>query len=202
MDTGAQLYQAVLAEPFDDAPRLIYADWLEEQGEAERARFIRDQVKYNNGHSVKHRVSYGRTAQLADAKPWNTKFDRVTTPSIVHVHNFGRSSVVFRRGFPAKVITTSYEFWTKGAHRIVLDHPIVEIDLEEFRVAESIGHNGQSLYYCRPEAYGPITNTFAKMPMPGPCKNCVEMEIAICQTLANMARKMNNLPLLTFPKDS
>ena len=29
--------QDIVANPDDDAPRLIYADWLEEHGEAERA---------------------------------------------------------------------------------------------------------------------------------------------------------------------
>src|SRR4051794_28257705 len=33
------LFQAVLAEPDDDTPRLIYADWLEERGDP-RAEFI------------------------------------------------------------------------------------------------------------------------------------------------------------------
>jgi uncharacterized protein (TIGR02996 family) len=33
--------QAILAAPDDDAPRLVYADWLEEHGQPERAEFIR-----------------------------------------------------------------------------------------------------------------------------------------------------------------
>jgi len=35
--------RAVLADPGDDAPRLIYADWLDEQGDCDRAEFIRVQ---------------------------------------------------------------------------------------------------------------------------------------------------------------
>ena len=31
--------------PDDDAPRLIFADWLDEHGEARRAEFIRVQVE-------------------------------------------------------------------------------------------------------------------------------------------------------------
>jgi uncharacterized protein (TIGR02996 family) len=38
------LLKAVIAEPDDDSPRLIYADWLEENGQEERAEFIRVQV--------------------------------------------------------------------------------------------------------------------------------------------------------------
>src|SRR4051812_42577131 len=35
----------VLAAPEDDAPRLVYADWLEEQGRAERGELIRVQCE-------------------------------------------------------------------------------------------------------------------------------------------------------------
>src|SRR5262245_10972802 len=37
------LLQAILADPEDDAIRLVYADYLEERGEPERAEFIRVQ---------------------------------------------------------------------------------------------------------------------------------------------------------------
>src|SRR5687767_8806243 len=38
---GEQLLRGVLEAPEDDAPRLVYADWLEENGDGERAEFIR-----------------------------------------------------------------------------------------------------------------------------------------------------------------
>lgn len=37
--------KAILADPDDDSPRLIYADWLDEQGQPERAEFIRVQCE-------------------------------------------------------------------------------------------------------------------------------------------------------------
>jgi uncharacterized protein (TIGR02996 family) len=39
------LMQAVLAAPDDDAPRLVFADWLDEHGEPERAEFVRVQCE-------------------------------------------------------------------------------------------------------------------------------------------------------------
>ena len=39
------LYRAVLAAPADDLPRLVLADWFEENGNAERAGYIRAQVE-------------------------------------------------------------------------------------------------------------------------------------------------------------
>ena len=39
------LYRAVLADPADDTPRLVYADALEDAGESDRAAFVRGQVE-------------------------------------------------------------------------------------------------------------------------------------------------------------
>ena len=45
MSDADALLRAVLAAPDDDAPRLVYADWLEEHGDGARAAFIRSQVE-------------------------------------------------------------------------------------------------------------------------------------------------------------
>jgi uncharacterized protein (TIGR02996 family) len=37
---------AIAANPHDDLPRLVFADWLEEQGDGERGAFIRAQIAY------------------------------------------------------------------------------------------------------------------------------------------------------------
>src|SRR4051794_18637183 len=45
MTDGEALLRAVLVNPADDAPRLVYADWLEENGTPGHAAFIRGQIK-------------------------------------------------------------------------------------------------------------------------------------------------------------
>lgn len=40
-DRRAAFIQAICENPKDDTPRLMYADWLDEHGESERAEFIR-----------------------------------------------------------------------------------------------------------------------------------------------------------------
>jgi uncharacterized protein (TIGR02996 family) len=45
MIESAELKQAVIANRDDDTPRLIYADWLDENGQSDRAAFIRAQVE-------------------------------------------------------------------------------------------------------------------------------------------------------------
>jgi uncharacterized protein (TIGR02996 family) len=41
MTDGDALYRAIVARPEDDTPRLVYADWLEENGREEEAEFTR-----------------------------------------------------------------------------------------------------------------------------------------------------------------
>jgi uncharacterized protein (TIGR02996 family) len=41
---GDILLRNVLTDPADNTARLVYADWLEENGQGERAHFIRDQI--------------------------------------------------------------------------------------------------------------------------------------------------------------
>ncbi|MCI0703718.1 MAG: TIGR02996 domain-containing protein [Planctomycetia bacterium] len=45
MNDGEALRRAILALPEDDTPRLIFADWLQENNQPERAEFIRAQVE-------------------------------------------------------------------------------------------------------------------------------------------------------------
>jgi uncharacterized protein (TIGR02996 family) len=42
---GDALFRAVCESPADDTPRLVYADWLDEHGQPERAEFIRLQCE-------------------------------------------------------------------------------------------------------------------------------------------------------------
>ena len=45
MSDEAALLAAIFANPDEDTPRLVYADWLDEHGQPERAEFIRVQVE-------------------------------------------------------------------------------------------------------------------------------------------------------------
>lgn len=44
-DERAALMRAILTQPDDNTPRLVFADWLDEQGEPSRATFIREHIK-------------------------------------------------------------------------------------------------------------------------------------------------------------
>ncbi len=47
MDERQQFLRSIEADPEDDTPRLVFADWFEEHGDEDRARFIRLQCEYH-----------------------------------------------------------------------------------------------------------------------------------------------------------
>lgn len=56
MSTAAAFLDAILHEPEEMSHRLVYADWLEEQGEPERAEFIRLQIERARLHPADPRA--------------------------------------------------------------------------------------------------------------------------------------------------
>jgi uncharacterized protein (TIGR02996 family) len=94
MDDQLALLAAVLEFPEQDAPRLIYADWLDEHGDAPRAEFIRVSVElawrpYSERRTAHYRDLLVRFRALVAAHraAWVAPF--TTEPT----------RVLFRRGF-------------------------------------------------------------------------------------------------------
>lgn len=80
-----QLYASILANPADDAPRLIIADWYDENGFDSRARFIRDQISDDA-----HPMQAFRCDCFDDFYAWSG-------PKIID--NFQPYNVWYKRGF-------------------------------------------------------------------------------------------------------
>src|SRR6476659_5225140 len=103
MSEGDSLYQAIYANPDDDTPRLVYADWLDEHDQPERAEFIRVQIELANreDHSSDE---YGRLNERANLLA--SKHERHWT---AHLSQFDeaicdqRIMVGFVRGFPEEL---------------------------------------------------------------------------------------------------
>lgn len=88
--------EAIVAEPEDDAHRLVFADWLDEQGQADRASFIRAQVEL--AHLEEADPRYPEVLARSRRTEMLTRPRR--RPMVDHIPN-GR--VLFRRGFIAGV---------------------------------------------------------------------------------------------------
>jgi uncharacterized protein (TIGR02996 family) len=69
------LLRAICENPDDDTPRLVFADWLDESGEPERAEFIRVQIRTESAarHSREWVRLTDHARQLSEKACWSPK---------------------------------------------------------------------------------------------------------------------------------
>jgi uncharacterized protein (TIGR02996 family) len=121
------LLRAIVADPWDDTPRLVAADWLDEHDQPHRAAFIRVQVELArlraaglddtpaaDAHRRKQREFVGALA--IDSILWAAE----ECPELVHVSSEslrveGADRVTFRRGFIEEVRCSVGEWRQHGA---------------------------------------------------------------------------------------
>lgn len=99
MDAGwteSGLLGAVLAEPDDDAPRLAYADWLADNGQPERAEFIRLQIERMRLPRRDPTRTYYGARELALWQAHSAQWLMVLPEAV-------RGCAKFERGFPTRV---------------------------------------------------------------------------------------------------
>lgn len=114
MTDADKFLAAIIAEPDDDLPRLVFADWLEENGDSDRAEFIRLQCLAER--EILQDVDRVRVAQLlADNRSrWNI-------PGIP-------GSQTFRRGF-VEHLHISADDLIAHSNRIATVSPVVGLRL-------------------------------------------------------------------------
>lgn len=127
-DGDAMLAQ-ILAHPEDDTLRLVYADWLQEHDQPERAEFIRWQV--------------GR-----DATTWATDSDPVRTmgrpwmrAELDAIPLSPPWEVAYRRGFIAQLACTA-DGWLARGDQIRERHPVTRVVLTTWPEIEFRGSVG------------------------------------------------------------
>jgi uncharacterized protein (TIGR02996 family) len=100
------LLHAILEQPEDDVPRLVYADWLEENGDADRAAFIRLQIELAKlPENDRHHRSNPRESELL--RKHRATWARGLPP-------WARKGT-FCRGFVEAVSATARQFLKDGA---------------------------------------------------------------------------------------
>jgi uncharacterized protein (TIGR02996 family) len=98
------LLAACRARPADDLPRLVLADWLDENGQPERAEFVRVQVELSHPTADAARMKELKVAELqllaAHKNEWMAGYWQAITAMVDHVHpsqlGFGRHLYFFR----------------------------------------------------------------------------------------------------------
>jgi uncharacterized protein (TIGR02996 family) len=136
--TGNALLRAVLCAPADDAPRLILADWLDENGDEARATLIRRMCRMpsytftwsrwtkrgRHQHNESMHAIRGLRTQLAAMchAEWMWYYDV--------------SRIVVRRGF-AESITMGTRLFLRSARAIFLKHPIQHVTIRDLGTMSS-----------------------------------------------------------------
>ncbi len=128
---GELLLRAIFNNPAEDTPRLVYADWLEEQGEHDWAEFIRTEVAVEHAPECPDYMSeLGRCPCLRCEL--RRKVDRLQNcPSAVKWRRlpWGASARIdFRRGFLFRLQVTTAQ-WLAHADAITAAHPIERVRL-------------------------------------------------------------------------
>ncbi len=172
MTDGDLLLRTILEQPDEDVPRLVYADWLDENGsggDRKRAAFIRAQIRYARATSQAARHKAGR--QVSDVLegcvmlrtlPWTNEVMDVWRIGF-HASGWGYSvlpsgcSVHFDRGFVSSLNMTVAAPSTMGLAAVVFEgNPVERISLEDGTWRVEIdppgkGHGWQAYYFRRGE---------------------------------------------------
>lgn len=116
------LLRAICENPDDDAPRLIYADWLDEHGDPLQAEFIRLQIEYRPSSGLEDDTDPRAKRQLElfrDFRKW--RFGRVDWASL-GVNAFVRGFSLNWSGTPADFLRIAPHYWRLGPTRNLWIH--------------------------------------------------------------------------------
>ena len=126
-DTRSGLLKAIHANLDDDLPRLVFADWLDENGGDWWADYIRKMIADRIG-----RIEYGG---WESGNPFGYDFGWHDTPS-------QRAVLVAHRGFVCEV-RCSLDQWLQHGPAVVAAHPVERVEVTDREPSGSAGDEGQ-----------------------------------------------------------
>lgn len=139
MNERALLFETILAHPDDDHPRLVFADWLEENGEPARAEFIRTQIEYARLRSWDPRrgelVERATELLVESGSAWRLPF-------------LESREQVFHRGFVDEVHLSATRF-LESSEDIFRNTPLFAARLGDFLAQGTDLLSSPSLYLLR-----------------------------------------------------
>lgn len=130
------LLAAIIAEPDDDLPRLIAADWLDDHSECERADLIRTQIEavavlnaitsfqweaQKDFDDLQRVRDFQAAREMATLNIWRMVWQREVCPFLVEPQ-------LFYRGF-IESITVSWQDWLTHNAAIIAATPLREVRL-------------------------------------------------------------------------
>ncbi|MBX9624891.1 MAG: TIGR02996 domain-containing protein [Gemmataceae bacterium] len=123
MGDGEPLLRAVCEHPDDDTPRLVLADWLEENGEPERAAFIRLQCQAALSHRDR-----GRRRLEEQADRLLRLFSRRWAAELPHGAGY-RWADVYSRGFQCTVMVDEEDAFLADLDEVFDAAPLTDLDV-------------------------------------------------------------------------
>jgi uncharacterized protein (TIGR02996 family) len=120
----AALYRAILDSPLEDGPRLVYADWLQENGDPQRAEFIRTQVATDGRPGEDLLLERFLTRRGARRSMRRIDMLRPDLPP-----DFIWQSPSFRRGLPAAVHTECPRAFVGAGEQLFAAVPVEALEV-------------------------------------------------------------------------
>jgi uncharacterized protein (TIGR02996 family) len=114
----------IVEHPDDDTVRLIFADWLEEQGDGDRAEFIRVQIELEKLSPTHRDRSRLRRREQELWKKHSNEWKK-------EVQAWAQKKVAFERGFAAHISCTGRELMA-GLKGVLARAPIRSVELQTF----------------------------------------------------------------------
>ncbi len=161
MNEREALLRAICDTPDDDTPRLVFADWLQENGDEARAEFIRVSCAMRTPDlpDAEFRAMSTRAEHLRRAHGADWKYELPQMPrSVIYAtqHRYtppGLQWGEFRRGFIESVRITDEGIapFLKDQDRIFATTPIREIDTGRSKIPNSRGTFRSFRYFHRIE---------------------------------------------------
>ncbi len=109
------LLAAITAEPDEDTPRLVYADWLDEHDEGDRAEFIRVQCRLQH-----------LSLRSAEGERLAARAGELCAKLFGHLDAVGFAGLTFRRGFVGTVTSGLLHFRDNATILTAEDAPAYE----------------------------------------------------------------------------
>ncbi len=141
MSDGDHLLAAIIAHPEEDAPRLMYADWLDDNGQPERAEFIRVQCELaslpallGNGHTGGEAAAYYERANALHYRGQKL-LDSGTPRNHALWYDMPCGSPTYTRGFVSEVRAPATD-WLAHGDAIVAEHPIERLLFTDVPILE------------------------------------------------------------------
>jgi uncharacterized protein (TIGR02996 family) len=212
----ASFVKAIVECPADNTPRLVFADWLEEQGEADRAEYIRLAIRMDDLLNLQEEAPNKVNVNIYELRKrlrlllkknflsWGLDIPGPWTP-----HGFKCEDEIFlstggnetlarvqlTRGFVSKIELPCDEFVRRGfAEELFSSHPI-----ERVQIAKMLGPASTGAHFVLWSPFNLAPNELRKAiyrAVPGDYNTAEEAYAAASRPLVAWGRQQANLPPL------